>query len=163
MRQDFFEYQPQFKLIISGNHKPGLRAVDEAIKSRFNLIPFAVTIPPNERDKELGNKLVVEYPGILHWMLQGCLDWQKVGLAPPKVVVEATNNYLESEDKFKLWLEECCATGPSYWTPNRLLFRCFEEWCEASGEKCGSKRHFTQTLEANGSSNCGKMTAAPKA
>jgi putative DNA primase/helicase len=26
MRQDFFEYTPQFKLIIAGNHKPGLRS-----------------------------------------------------------------------------------------------------------------------------------------
>lgn len=50
MRQDFFEYTPQFKLIIAGNHKPGLRSVDEAIRRRFNFIPFNVTIPPNERN-----------------------------------------------------------------------------------------------------------------
>jgi putative DNA primase/helicase len=49
MRQDFFEYVPQFKLIISGNHKPGLRSVDEAIRRRFHLIPFTVTIPERER------------------------------------------------------------------------------------------------------------------
>src|SRR5262249_42358551 len=46
MRQDFFEYIPQFTLIIMGNHKPGLRSVDEAIRRRFHLIPFTVTIPP---------------------------------------------------------------------------------------------------------------------
>ena len=45
MRQDFFEFTPQFKLIIAGNHKPGLRSVDEAIRRRFHLIPFTVTIP----------------------------------------------------------------------------------------------------------------------
>src|SRR5215471_13483865 len=32
MHQDFFTYDPQFKLMISGNHKPSLRSVDEAIK-----------------------------------------------------------------------------------------------------------------------------------
>jgi putative DNA primase/helicase len=37
MRQDFFEYTPQFKLMFAGNHKPGLRSVDEAIRRRFNL------------------------------------------------------------------------------------------------------------------------------
>jgi putative DNA primase/helicase len=42
MRQDFFEYAPQFKLIIAGNHRPGLRSVDEAIRRRFNLVPFTV-------------------------------------------------------------------------------------------------------------------------
>lgn len=57
MRKDFFEFTPQFKLLIAGNHKPGLRSVDEAMRRRFNLIPFMVTIPPEERDKELANKL----------------------------------------------------------------------------------------------------------
>jgi putative DNA primase/helicase len=45
MRQDFFEYVPQFKLVVAGNHKPGLRNVDEAIRRRLHLIPFTVTIP----------------------------------------------------------------------------------------------------------------------
>jgi putative DNA primase/helicase len=57
MRQDLFEFVPQLKLVISGNHKPGLRSVDEAIRRRFNLIPFTVTIPAEERDKDLGDKL----------------------------------------------------------------------------------------------------------
>ena len=45
MRQDFFEFTPQFKLLIMGNHRPGLRGVDESIRRRINLIPFTVTIP----------------------------------------------------------------------------------------------------------------------
>ncbi len=45
MRQDPFEYVPQFKLFIAGNHKPGLRSVNEAMRSRFRLLPFTVTIP----------------------------------------------------------------------------------------------------------------------
>ena len=83
MRQDFFEFTPQFKLLIAGNHKPGLRSVDEAIRRRFYLIPFTVTIPTAERDPELLEKLKTERPGILHWMIEGCLRWQQHGLAPP--------------------------------------------------------------------------------
>ena len=45
MRQDDFEYLPQFKLFLSGNHKPGLRSVGEAMRRRVNMIPFAVVIP----------------------------------------------------------------------------------------------------------------------
>jgi putative DNA primase/helicase len=66
MRQDFFEFTPQFKLLIAGNHKPTLRSVDEAIKRRFNLIPFTVTIPAEERDPDFAEKkLQPEWPGIL--------------------------------------------------------------------------------------------------
>jgi putative DNA primase/helicase len=69
MRRDFFQYTPQFKLLIAGNHKPGLRLVDEAIRRRFNLIPFTVTIPSEERDPDLSEKLKAELPGILAWMI----------------------------------------------------------------------------------------------
>jgi putative DNA primase/helicase len=71
MRQDFFEYTPQFKLLIAGNHKPGLRSVDEAIRRRFHLIPFTVKIPPAERDLHLAEKLKAEGAGILSWMVEG--------------------------------------------------------------------------------------------
>lgn len=150
MRQDFFEYRPQFKLVISGNHKPGLRSVDEAIRRRLHLIPFVVTISPEERDKDLVTKLVAEYPGILHWMIRGCLDWQKTGLVRPHAVKEATDSYLESEDAMKLWLEQCCAKNPSHLTPVSVLFEIWKTWSEASGEHPGSVRRFSQRLEANG-------------
>ena len=68
---------PQFKLWVAGNHKPGLRSVNEAIRRRVNLIPFTVTIPPEERDRQLGDKLKAEWPGILQWMIDGCLQWQQ--------------------------------------------------------------------------------------
>ena len=98
MRQDFFEYRPAFKLIIAGNHKPLLRSVDEAIRRRFHLIPFAVTIPPEERDAVLAEKLKAEWPGILAWLIEGCLEWQTEGLRPPQAVLEATEAYLSAED-----------------------------------------------------------------
>ncbi len=51
MRQDFFEFTPQFKLVVAGNHKPAIRNVDEAMRRRLHLIPFTVTIPPGRRDQ----------------------------------------------------------------------------------------------------------------
>jgi putative DNA primase/helicase len=99
MRQDFFEYAPQFKLVIAGNHKPGLRSVDEAIRRRFNLVPFTITIPLGERDEKLSDKFRNELPGILAWMIQGCLEWQTKGLAAPEEVKSATAAYLEAEER----------------------------------------------------------------
>src|SRR5205807_8085592 len=63
MRCDFFQFRPEFKLIIAGNHKPGLRSVDEAIRRRLFLVPFTVTIPASERDPRLREKLRAESPG----------------------------------------------------------------------------------------------------
>ncbi|MBI1209284.1 MAG: hypothetical protein GC191_18605 [Azospirillum sp.] len=100
MRQDFFTFVPQFKLVIAGNHKPSLRAVDEAIRRRFHLLPFTVTIPAGERDPNLPKKLEAEWGGILAWAIEGCLEWQRIGLQPPKAVVDATEKYLSEEDSF---------------------------------------------------------------
>ena len=150
MRQDFFEYTPQFKLMISGNHKPGLRSVDEAIRRRLNLVPFDVTIPEAERDKELTGKLKAEGPGVLAWMIAGCLEWQRVGLAPPKIVTEATDAYLEDEDTIKLWVDEVCLQGEQYWTPTNQLFASWQDWAEARGEYVIPSRRFVQRLEALG-------------
>src|ERR1700677_5153855 len=115
MRQDFFEYRPAFKLIIAGNHKPSLRSVDEAIRRRFHLIPFAVTIPLEERDGELTEKLKAEWPGILAWMIEGALQWQTEGLGTPKAVREATEAYLEAEDAIAAWIDDKCERDLEAW------------------------------------------------
>jgi putative DNA primase/helicase len=147
MRQDFFEYMPQFKLWIVGNHKPGLRSVNEAIRRRFLLVPFNVVIPPGGRDKDLTKKLKAEWSGILSWMIAGAVEWQRVGLAPPAVVTNATTTYLESEDAVSLWLEECTMPDKEAWESSSALFGSWKAWSERAGEYVGTQRRFLQNLE----------------
>jgi putative DNA primase/helicase len=150
MRQDFFTFMPQFKLFIAGNYKPGLRGVNEAIRRRFNLIPFLVTIPEQDRDPQLDEKLKAEWPGILQWMIDGCLAWQKGGLRPPPAVVDATTAYLAEQDTLELWLEEKCAVDAIYTATVADLFDSWKEWTAANGEYTGSKKRFSQALEDRG-------------
>ena len=67
-------------------------------RRRFNLVPFTVTVPPAERDPGLAEKLKEEWSGILAWAIEGCLEWQRIGLIPPSAVTKATENYLTEED-----------------------------------------------------------------
>lgn len=150
MRQDFFEYTPQFKLMIAGNHKPGLRGVDEAIRRRMHLIPFTVTIPAAERDKHLAERLQAEWGGILRWAIDGCLEWQRIGLAPPQAVLDATRRYLHDEDAHGQWIDERCAIDPIYSASSSALYQDWKSWSEANGERPGSQRRFSQVLEARG-------------
>jgi putative DNA primase/helicase len=150
MRQDFFTYIPAFKLFIAGNHKPGLRRVDEAIRRRFHLIPFEVNISPQERDRELSEKLKAEWPGILAWAIEGCLRWQRIGLAPPASVQDATNSYLEAEDAIGMWISDCCMTSSTQCDLSGNLFVSWKDWAEKAGEQPGSQKRFSQALEARG-------------
>ena len=151
MRQDFFEYTPQFKLVIAGNHKPGLRSVDEATRRRFNLIPFTVTFPEDKRDPLLLDKLKAEAAGILQWMIDGALAWQEQGLAAPEVVTAATKEYLTSEDALAGWIEDCCVLEPSKIEPAGLLYASWRKWAQLSGERrLDNKTSFGRALDSRG-------------
>ncbi|WP_247424161.1 phage/plasmid primase, P4 family [Ralstonia pseudosolanacearum] len=151
MRQDFFEFFPQFKLFVAGNHKPAIRNIDEAMKRRLHLIPFTVTVPPERRDKHLQQKLLAERDGILAWAVQGCLDWQRLGrLDPPQQVLDATEEYFEAEDALGRWLDERCVREANAKSLTAELFNDWKPWAEAAGEFAGSQKRFADLLLTRG-------------
>jgi len=149
MRGDFWEFQPVFKLVLAANSRPGLRNVDEAMRRRLRLVPFTVTIPPERRDPHLFDALVDEAEGILAWMIDGCLAWQREGLNAPAAVMAATDDYLDSEDTFAAWLAERTARGPGD-AGSAELYADFARWTEARGERAPSHKRFSRELEDHG-------------
>jgi putative DNA primase/helicase len=150
MCKDFFDFTPQFKLIVAGNNKPSLNTVDEAMRRRFFLVPFTVTIPRDERDPELTEKLRAEWPAVLRWLIDGCMAWQEKGLDAPECVTRATSEYLASQDVVKNWLAECCTADKQYETASSQLFASWKQWCEENGEYVGSNKTFSQRLSDQG-------------
>jgi putative DNA primase/helicase len=149
MRQDFFEYTPQFKLMLIGNHQPTLRNVDDAARRRFNIVPFIHKPPAPDRDLEA--KLRAEWPGILRWMIEGCQMWQRTGLVRPKVVLDATEEYFTEQDSIRQWIEECCDIGKGTLSDTSSnLFRSWTTWANAHGEKPNTNKWFSATLKHQG-------------
>jgi P4 family phage/plasmid primase-like protien len=147
MRQDNFEFWPTFKLLIVGNHKPILRNVDEAAKRRFNIIPFIHK--PQQRNLQLEEELKAEWPAILRWMIDGCLDWQQNGLVRPISVGKATDEYFKSQDLFGQWLEECCELHPGNDLRTETAADLFASWkafLESHGENPGTSKSLGDKL-----------------
>ena len=150
MRQDLFTFWPQFKLLISGNHKPRIRAVNEAMRRRMNLLPFTVKITQSEDDKEFGDKLKAEHGGILAWAVKGCLEWQRIGLQPPRVVTGATDDYMKAEDSRSSWLSEACRDarsergGAVVETRAAELYMSWRAWAEKAGEYPGTQKDLVE-------------------
>ena len=144
MRQDFFTFLPQFKLTIIGNNKPVLHNVDDAARRRFNVVPFL--FKPTNPDRQLEHKLRAEWPGILRWMIQGCLDWQANGLVRPDVVLEATAEYFSEQDTVNQWIEEFCDRDSRSTATSAALFKSWTDYANANGEKPGTSKKFGQTL-----------------
>ena len=140
LHQGFFDYYPQFKILMLSNHKPSIRGTDHGIWRRIHLIPFLRKFSDSEKDTTLPEKLRAEYPAILHWMVQGCLEWQRIGLQPPKVVLQAVKDYQKTEDVFQQWLEERCETGPEFSETAQILLNSFIEytrWKNVTPQKFG--------------------------
>ena len=152
MRQDFFEYDPQFKLTIIGNHKPVLRNVDDAMRRRVNIVPFL--LKPEVVDPDLEAKLIHEAPAILQWMVEGCLDWQVNGLIRPDVVKAANAEYFSEQDTFTQWIEECCEVEvghhPFIWDYSGDLYASWKDYCLKAGEEPGSNKAFADQLGGKG-------------
>ena len=150
MRQDFFEYVPQFKLFVAGNYKPSIRGVDEAMRRRIHLVPFTVTIPPEKRDQSLPERLLAERDGILGWAIDGCLEWQLFGLHQPDIVREATDDYFTSEDAIGRWLEETCQRDVNATATTKVLFASWKAWAETAGLWVGSDKRLATDLQTRG-------------
>jgi putative DNA primase/helicase len=147
---EFFEFKPQFKLFLVANHKPRIAGTDEAIWRRIRLIPFAVTIPKDERDQQLPEKLERELPGILTWAVRGCRSWQKNGLGEPAEVSEATAAYRREMDILADFIEEGCVVGPQEVVDAGQLYKVFMKWCEDSGEEPLTQKKLGEKLRERG-------------
>jgi len=148
MHRNFFTYRPQFKLLFAGNHQPSLGAVDDAMRRRFNMLPFVNK--PTEPDHMLEEKLKAEAPRILAWALQGCLDWQAHGLARPESVTAATDEYFEDQDVIGRWLSEECEVGSGLWDMADPLFQNWSRYARAMGENAGTSVTFAAAMRRQG-------------
>jgi putative DNA primase/helicase len=149
MRENSFDFRPQFKLTIFGNNAPSLSDVDSAIRRRFLILPFSRK--PARKDVTLADKLKAEWPGILSWMIQGCLDWQANGLVRPDVVNAATESYFAEQDTFGKWIADCCEVGVGKAETTEVLYQSWQRYAYGVSEEAGSKlRAFPERMEQRG-------------
>ena len=146
--QDNFSFAMTGKIIVAANHRPRLSTTDKAIRRRMMVIPFEHPIADEDRDNELDAKIRAEYPQILHWLIQGCLEWQEAGLGQPEQISAATDNYLESEDTLGAWMAENCEMSGE--SSGQTLYENYARWCEIQGETRWSRRAWSNAVIERG-------------
>jgi P4 family phage/plasmid primase-like protien len=150
MHEEFWEFGPTHTVFLGTNHKPEIRGTDHAIWRRLKLVPFVVTIPDAEQDKDLPAKLQKELPGVLRWLVEGCLKWQRGGLREPDAVKVATNAYRADMDVLAQFIDEECVAYPQAKAPATELYRIYTNWCQDHGEKELTQKKFGQRLAERG-------------
>lgn len=151
MRGEWFEFEPEFSLLLSTNHAPRIDGRDGGIWRRVMVLPFEVEIPEAEQDKQLAAKLRGELSGVLLWAAQGYLDYVEAGrqLEPPSAVRAANAEYQQREDALGDFLSECLE-GEGQRVTLGELYDAYARWCDSSRERALTKRLLTQQLLERG-------------
>lgn len=150
LNRDFFKFYPQFKLTMSGNYRPTISGTDEGIWRRVRLVPFGVTIPKEERDIHLPDKLRLEASGILNWLLDGLRIWLDKGLHEPEDVLTATAEYRSASDPLGRFLATCVVDSIGDRVQSSVLHQVYEAWCASSGENAWKNRGFSLAMDERG-------------
>jgi len=148
------EFEPTHLLILMTNSKPQAPASDYALWHRIHLIPFKLSFidkpkKKNERqaDKRLPDKLKEEAPGILAWLVRGCLAWQNEGLNPPDTVTKATNEYQKEQDLIGQFIDERCTTDSNARIKAGECYKAYQAWMEDMGHKPFSGTRFGKEMK----------------
>ena len=133
LNKEFFTFNSQVKLWLGVNHKPSVADDSKGFWRSVHMIPFTRTFEGADADPHLKDKLMREAPGIFVWAVRGCLEWQRVGLRPPGIVTEATEEYRREADPLAEFIADTCVTGPDYQARARKLAEAYGMWAEAQG------------------------------
>jgi putative DNA primase/helicase len=99
-----------------------------------------------KRDGTIREKMQKELPGILAWLIRGCLEWQRIGLQPPELVKAATAAYRSENDSLVRFIAECCECEKTREAQAKVLFEAYIEWCDESGVYPLSINKFTDRM-----------------
>lgn len=149
MRQDFFTFTPSHTFWLLGNSQPKVETGGESFWRRLRLIPFTHTVPEAERIENLQQRLVQEEgPGILHWIIQGAVDYALDGLQTPVEVLFATDTYRAEEDHLGRFIEERCKVGggDNARVETSDMRAAYDAWCRQQHEDAVTAQAFGRQL-----------------
>lgn len=146
--QDNFSFTMSGKIIVAANHRPRLSTTDKAIRRRIMVIPFENPVSDENRDNNLDERLRDEWPRILNWLIEGCLEWQDCGLGLPERIANSTDQYIEAEDTLGAWLDENCERNRD--TDGAVLYRDYANWCDRNGDNAWTRRAWSNALIERG-------------
>ena len=149
---EYFSFKPTFKIFMATNHKPKIRGADNGIWRRIKMIPFDVTIPTEQRDKNLTEKLIAENAGILNWLIQGYAMWKKEGLEEPDAVRQANEEYRMDMDAVGTFVTDCFEIDASLkWRLHtKILYETYMKWCVKNNEKIMSQKWLALRMQEKG-------------
>jgi P4 family phage/plasmid primase-like protien len=144
--QDSFTYRPEHKINLFSNYKPRIIETDDGIWDKLFLLEFNRYFAAHERDKKLREKLFACAPGVLNWMIEGCLEWQRDGLKVPECVRAFTTKFRADQHVLSQFIEDEEVLGDHLTTQKTPMYVCYKAWAEKHGEFVMTSTEFTERM-----------------
>ena len=150
------QIRPSHTMFIQTNFKPKASAKDGALWKRNILIPFNAEFveepdqeKPHQRKKDEGfkEKLLLEKEGILAWLIEGCLEYQKIGLSIPEIVKNETATYRKENDGIQLFIEEMCIQSSEFSAPKSKMTAAIQKYCKENSYETPNRNEISTTLK----------------
>ena len=157
MRQDPFRIIACCYITISGNKKPALKGIDEAVRRRFLVATFNLKIAPEDVIADL-EKLFIreEGPAILRWIIDGAVAREKAGkLHVAAVISSDTADYFAEENVLQDFIDTYLVTVKNGAKEGDRVktSECYQRWkeyCKQAGRAAGAQNSFTTAMVAAG-------------
>lgn len=143
-------WKPTHSLVYVTNHLPKVRGSDPAVWRRVRVVPFSVVIPPEQRDVDLPERMLLHLDAILSWAIHGYADYRANGMCEPSSVLAATEGYRTESDAVQRFINDACMPTPAGASTTRELFTAWQRWATRDGAEQLSERAFGKELDRLG-------------
>ena len=152
LRENSFEFKPQFKLFIDTNHLPQISDMTLFESDRIRIIPFNRHFSEEERDIDLKSFFAepANLTGILNWCLEGFRLYQEEGLKMPESVAAATREYREQSDRLTMFTNQCLQKQVGAELRSSAVYNRYKDWCAENGYKYENAANFKKKMTTAG-------------
>ncbi|WP_336514920.1 phage/plasmid primase, P4 family [Pollutibacter soli] len=148
-----FTMENYARLLFSTNELPKETENSNGFFRRWQIVPFDVTIPEHEQDKELSKKIIdAELSGVFNWVLDGLNRLLKnKRFTESKAVKQQVESFRLQSDSVLMFLDdEGYQKSPNDTIEFKRLFELYRVYCNESGYYACSKRTFSERLRNAG-------------
>ncbi|MCM1530328.1 MAG: phage/plasmid primase, P4 family [Alistipes sp.] len=152
LRENSFEFKPQFKLFIDTNHLPQISDMTLFESDRIKIIPFNRHFTAEERDIDLKSFFAKSenLSGILNWCLEGFKLYMAEGLDMPDSVETATREYRQQSDRIMMFTSQCVRKKIGQELRGAAVYTRYKTWCAENGFKYENAANFRKKMEQAG-------------
>lgn len=143
-------WTPTHQIVYVTNHLPKVKGNDPAVWRRVRVVPFEVVVPPEDRDTQLPQTLLLHADAILSWAVAGYRDWQERGMSEPPSVLAATGAYQSESDAVARFVSEGCMVSPAASATTREIYAAWQRWAIADGAESLTEKAFGKELDRLG-------------